>query len=286
MRVSRLLILLASAGLVCLVVVVTEASSQTPSSSPEGIVGVTPTRVLDTRISLGASGPLTSGASLDLSLASTVPAEATSVLLNITADADATANSFITVWPTGAPQPNTSVINPTPGTVTTGSILVPLGNRRSVSFFNYAGTTQVVADLAGYTLPVSGTTNPGIAPAYAYDSVKNTFLGDGTQTSTATVTVPAGTYTASAELTASSSESVVACNLLDANGAKIDDINGVAPLAKLSIAGTASTHLGAVLTLEAITTVSFSCHAELDATADVASLTLIPLGAPLQAGNG
>jgi hypothetical protein len=154
-----------------------------------------------------------------------------------------------------------------------------------VSFFNYAGTTQVIADLAGYTLPVSGSTNPGIAPAYAYDSVNNTFLGDGAQTPTATVTVRAGTYSASAELTASSSESAVVCNFFDANGSKMTDINGVASLATLSITGTASTHLGAVLTLDATTTVSLSCHAELDATADVASLTLIPLSAPLQAGD-
>jgi hypothetical protein len=284
MRVSRLVTLLATAGLLCLLTVATQASSQTPSSAPEGIVGVTPTRMLDTRIPLGAPGPLGPSASVDLSLASAVPADATSVLLNVTADADATANSYITVWPTGASQPNTSVINPTPGTVTTGSILVPLGSRRTVSFFNFAGTTQVIADLTGYTAPVDGR-GPASSPAYTYDSVGNTFLGDGAQTSTAMVTVPSGTYVASAELTASSSQSVVVCNLFDANGGKINDVNGVAPLAKVTIAGTASTHLGGVLFLAATTTVILSCHAELDATADVASLTLIPLGAALQAGN-
>jgi hypothetical protein len=283
MRVSRLLILLASAGLLGLVVVSRAASSEAPPAAPEGIVGVSPARVLDTRSALGAPAPLGPGASLDLSLAAAVPREATAVLLNVTADADATVDSFVTVWPAGAPQPNTSVINPRPGAVTSGSILVPLGAGRGVSFFNFAGTTQVIADLAGYTAPVNaGGGGSATGPSYAYDSVANAFLGDGARTSTATVTVPAGTYMASADVTASSSESHVVCNLFDGNGSKLNDRNGVAPIADLRIAGTASAHLGGVLSLGTTTTVIVSCTAELDATADVASLTVTPLGAALQ----
>jgi hypothetical protein len=63
-----------------------------------------------------------------------------SVLLNVSVDADVTASSFITVWPTGKPRPITSVIDPTPGTVTSGSILVVLGTGGTVSATTSPGT--------------------------------------------------------------------------------------------------------------------------------------------------
>jgi hypothetical protein len=83
------------------------------------------------------------------------------VLLNITVDSDVTAASFITVWPTGSPKPTTSVINPKPGTVVSGSILVPLGTGGSVSIFNFAGNANVIVDLAGYTMALSGAGGGG-----------------------------------------------------------------------------------------------------------------------------
>jgi hypothetical protein len=83
-----------------------------------------------------------------------------SVLLNVIVDADVTASSFITVWPTGKPWPTTSVIDPKPGTVTSGSILVPLGTGGTVSIYNFAGHANVIVDLAGYTT-LLGSGQPG-----------------------------------------------------------------------------------------------------------------------------
>jgi hypothetical protein len=128
---------------------------------------VSPTRVLDNRtppIGVAAAGPLGPRGTIELPLTTAapnrpgipVPAGAVSVLLNVTVDFDATAPSFITVWPTGSPQPTTSVINPEPGTVVAGSILVPLGTGGKVSIFNFAGDVHVIVDLSGYTMALTG----------------------------------------------------------------------------------------------------------------------------------
>jgi hypothetical protein len=144
------------------------------SPTPEGFVGVSPVRVLDTREGDGPIGvanavPLGAGEQLDLALTTPapnrpvtpVPANAASVLLNITIDRNASAPSFVTVWPTGQPRPNTSANNANPGLVMPNPILVPLGAGGQVSFYNFAGNVNLAVDLAGYTVPLTqGGTGP------------------------------------------------------------------------------------------------------------------------------
>jgi hypothetical protein len=162
---------LAAGGLIAALVVPALGASSQSSSTPEVFVGVSPTRVLDTRtppVGVATAAPVGPGAMVDLPLTTTapnrpgipVPAGAVSVLLNVTVDSDVTAPSFITVWPTGIPKPTTSVINPKPGTVVSGSILVPLGTGGKVSIFNFDGAANVIVDLAGYTLAL--TANGGV----------------------------------------------------------------------------------------------------------------------------
>jgi hypothetical protein len=175
------------------------ASSQT-AAEPAGFVGVTPTRVLDTRSGVGtnAASPLGAGGVIDLALTTAapnrpgipVPSGALSVLLNVTVDADATAASFITVWPTGQDRPTTSVINPKPGTVTSGSILVPLGPGGDVSIYNLAGNVNVIVDLAGYTSAITGAGTPGPqGPPGPSDAFTVDTFGSVIALSTAPVTV-------------------------------------------------------------------------------------------------
>jgi hypothetical protein len=145
-------------------------------AAPEGFVGIDPVRVLDTRppgngpIGVAVAGPLTSGGEIDLPLTTpapnrtfTVPANALSVMLNVTVDSDASAASFLTVWPTGTPRPFTSANNATPGVATPNSMLVKLGADGSVSFFNFAGAVNVAVDLTGYTVPIPSGPAPGPA---------------------------------------------------------------------------------------------------------------------------
>ena len=146
------------------------ASSQT-APQPAGFVGVTPARVLDTRSGVGTNttSPLGPGGTIELALTTAapnrtgipVPPDTIAVLLNVTVDSDATAPSYITVWPTGQDRPNASVINPKPGSVSAGSILVPLGTGGKVSIYNYDGNVNVIVDLTGYTSAITGAGMPG-----------------------------------------------------------------------------------------------------------------------------
>lgn len=79
-----------------------------------------------------------------------IPAEAIALSLNVTA-LNATAPTFVTVFPADAVQPVTSNLNlvpgqaPTPNAVTTG-----LDGAGMFSLFNAFGTTDVIVDVNGY----------------------------------------------------------------------------------------------------------------------------------------
>ncbi len=112
-----------------------------------------PERILDTRTGNGvaAAGKLAAGATLNLQVAGRagIPAEATGVVLNLTAT-EGTAPSFLTLFPTGAPQPNASSINFVAGDNIANMITVKLGTGGQVTVFNFAGDVHVLADVAGY----------------------------------------------------------------------------------------------------------------------------------------
>ena len=104
------------------------AAAQAISTGPAEFVGITPVRALDTRsgstVGVPAAGPLGADSTIDVQVAGIngVPAEATSVAINITIDVDATMKSFMTVWPTGEPEPSAWTIEK----------LDPIGNREGM----------------------------------------------------------------------------------------------------------------------------------------------------------
>jgi len=139
-----------------------------PVSYPNPIGGTldnTPVRVLDTRPASGIQGagqtigpdsqitffPGTSTFSLTL-----VPFNATAVVLNLT-EATNTASSYLTAWATGFGSPNSSDLNwPAGAGPVANRVIVPYNSlTQSVSILNWAGSTDVVADLDGYFAPSS-----------------------------------------------------------------------------------------------------------------------------------
>jgi hypothetical protein len=126
---------------------------------PAEFVSMAPTRVLDTRIGLGApSGPVAAGTSIDLQITGTgrgVPAGATAVAFNLTAT-DALAPGFVTAWPSGTPRPNVSNLNlPATGSTVANLVVVALPAGGAVSLFTQSGAS-LVADVAGYWIPADG----------------------------------------------------------------------------------------------------------------------------------
>lgn len=146
-------------------------SALTPAAiQPEdasAFVGVTPTRVLDTRVPIGVASkaPLGAGATVVLPIAGTsaVPSGATGVAINITLDADATSKSFLTIWPSGQARPNSSANNAEPGLISPNFMLVDLGDDGSISIFNERGAVNVIIDVVGYLTPLSEV--EGVAPS-------------------------------------------------------------------------------------------------------------------------
>ena len=133
--------------------------------SPSATPGYTPTgpcRVFDTRTGTGsclnAPGAPKAVIAADSSIAvkvtgmGGVPDTATAVVLNVTA-VDASATTFVTVWPDGDARPLASNLNVSSKPAVPNLVIVPIGAGGMIDFYNANGHVNVVADIAGYFSP-------------------------------------------------------------------------------------------------------------------------------------
>jgi Trypsin len=120
----------------------------------------TATHVLDTRSGLGApTGALGAGGTKSFPVAGVggVPKSGvTAVLIDVTA-VNTTAGAFLTVWPTGGPRPNASMVNTAKSQTISNSAVVEVPDNGNLTVFNSAGTTHVVVDVQGYFTRTPGT---------------------------------------------------------------------------------------------------------------------------------
>lgn len=129
---------------------------------------ITPTRALDSRLDPGPwAGPLTAGSPRDLALPM-VPADATAVIANITVTGS-TADSYLTVWPTGIAQPGISNLNFATGQTIPNLAVVPLGVDHKIRFATNTGSTDVVVDVAGWFSPTAGGKFHAVFPVRVLD---------------------------------------------------------------------------------------------------------------------
>ncbi len=123
-------------------------------------VPVTPCRVADTR---GTDGPLLSGGTTrDFAIpqsACGIPANAQAYSVNFTVVPVDTL-TYLTVFPTGQPQPVASTLNSFDGRVKANAAIVPAGTNGAVSVFA-SDDTQLIIDINGYFVPAS--TDPALA---------------------------------------------------------------------------------------------------------------------------
>jgi hypothetical protein len=111
-----------------------------------------PTRQLDTRTGTGLRhGALSPGASFALGVApyNGVPLDAAAVMVSVAA-VSPTSGTYLTVYPSGSSQPNTSNLNTTAGKTLANAVLARIDSTGRVRFFNAAGNTHLISDLAGY----------------------------------------------------------------------------------------------------------------------------------------
>jgi hypothetical protein len=121
-----------------------------PVSSSTTYEAVTPTRLMDTR----SSTKLGPGGTRNLTISGD-GGGATAVVLNVTVTRT-TAIGFLTVYPTGTTRPLASNLNWVAGKTIANLVEVKLGSGSQVTFYNSAGSTDVIADLEGYFAPTGG----------------------------------------------------------------------------------------------------------------------------------
>lgn len=155
-----------------------------PAPTPRRLTPMTPLRLFDSRpgtlgaaeAAFGASGRTTpigpnSEVAVQVAGIAGVPSDATAVVLNVTATAP-TAAGWITVHPDGA-VPLASNLNFAPGQTVAVHVTATVGGDDKVRFYNSAGTTNVIVDIAGWYGP-TGAGNAGFtalaAPSRAFDS--------------------------------------------------------------------------------------------------------------------
>ena len=139
-----------------------------------GFEPVAPSRLLDTRVSTvdRPAGPMRADSSVSVQVTGRggVPATGVSaVVLNITAD-QATADTYVTAWPSGADRPLASNLNLPPGVTTPNAVTVRVGDDGRVELYNAVGSVHLIADVAGWYGPDATQGLTPVAPTRLLDT--------------------------------------------------------------------------------------------------------------------
>ena len=73
----------------------------------------------------------------------------TAVVLNVTVT-NPSASGYLTVWPQGTARPTASDLNFSPAQTIPNLVVVGVSSSGSISIFNFAGTSDVIVDIAGW----------------------------------------------------------------------------------------------------------------------------------------
>jgi uncharacterized protein YvpB len=124
-------------------------TDSTTSAGGSRFITIGPQRILDTR---NGFGNFEDGGVATVQMADTLAIGVTAVVANFTI-ADATAPSYLTVWPGGTSQPTASDLNYAGGQTVANLVIARL-NGGGFNIYNYAGAPNLVIDLVGYYGPV------------------------------------------------------------------------------------------------------------------------------------
>ena len=170
-----------------------------------GFLSLSPTRLLDTRFGsstidgqFAGIGAARASGVIDLVVAGRggVPSnDVVAVVLNVTAT-NPTASGYIAAWPSEMAQPLASNLNFTPGKTVPNLVIANVGTNGKVSLYNSAGTTDLIADVAGYFSV--GTDLNTLSPARLLDTragfatIDGQFQGTGALSTGGTLTLAIG----------------------------------------------------------------------------------------------
>jgi Domain of unknown function (DUF2341) len=129
-------------------------------------VAITPCRIADTRNPTGAFGgpSLAAATPRDFNIQSSpcgIPANAVAYSLNMSVVPTGPLG-YLTVWPTGQPQPFVSTLN-SDGRIKGNAAIAPAGLNGSISVF-VTNATHLIIDINGYFVPAVGVQNLAFYP--------------------------------------------------------------------------------------------------------------------------
>jgi hypothetical protein len=156
-------------------VLASQVQTITAAAPPVGTYNpISPTRILDTRYGTGtAKAPVKAGKSISVQVEGQhgLPATGvTAVVLNVTAT-DATATSYVSVYPDGQSVPGVSNLNFTKNETIPNLVVVPVGADGKVDLYNSAGSVALFADMSGYyTSNGSGSKLVPVGPTRILDT--------------------------------------------------------------------------------------------------------------------
>ncbi|MBI5087784.1 MAG: DUF1501 domain-containing protein [Actinobacteria bacterium] len=138
-------------------------------SSPNGLVPLSPARVLDTRT--GTAAAVGQGERIRMHVAGEagVPESAVAVALNIAAT-EPTAATFLTAWPAAETRPLASTVNVAAGETASTFTLMGLASSGELSVANNTGSTHVVVDVLGCFSPSPAAKYVALAPSRVLDT--------------------------------------------------------------------------------------------------------------------
>ncbi|MER8046105.1 hypothetical protein [Streptomyces sp. NPDC094032] len=150
---------------------------------------VAPKRLMDTRNGTGVAKAKVA-ANSTVTLPVTEPG-ATAVVMNVTAT-NPTATSFVSAYPYGTPRTSASNLNFTARQTVPNLVVVPVKDGK-VTFYNRAGTVDLLADVAGYFKKDTGSVFTGMQPKRLMDTRDGTGVAWGKVGAGKTVTLTVGT---------------------------------------------------------------------------------------------
>ena len=111
---------------------------------------LTPDRLLDTRLAGETSVGADESRPLTVTGVGGVPATGVAaVVLNVTAT-DATASTYVTVFPNGAAKPEASNLNVGRDETSPNLVTVAVGTNGQVALYNHSGQVQLIVDVSGW----------------------------------------------------------------------------------------------------------------------------------------
>jgi hypothetical protein len=83
-----------------------------------------------------------------------VPTGAKAVVINLTGT-QASANTFLTVYPNALPSPNVSDLNLVPGVSKANLVVATLSSTGTITIYNHTGSVNIIVDVLGWYSPTS-----------------------------------------------------------------------------------------------------------------------------------